>query len=134
MQVSLNVVLLHNIDKFPSIPLAHVANMKVSYDSMKLPLGKIRYDEFEWKLCDLKVVALLLRMQFGYTKYCCLLYDWDSRDKKNHYVNKLWPKRTSLAPGEKNVGNPQLVLPEKPFLPSFAHKAGPREKLCEKYG
>jgi len=48
--------------------------MKESYESMKLLLGKIKSDEFKWKLFgDLKVVALLLGMQLGYTKYCCLL-------------------------------------------------------------
>ena len=100
------------------------ANMKESYESMKLLLGKIKYDEFKWKLHgDLKAVALLLRMQLGYIKYCCFLCEWDSRDK-NHYVNKLWPKWTSLIPGEKNVINPPLVLPEKIFLPPLHIKLG----------
>ena len=62
-------------------------------------------------------MALLLGMQLSYTKYCCFLCEWDSGDKKNHYVNKLWPKRTSLTLGEKNVVNPPLVLSEKIFLP-----------------
>ena len=84
-KVSLKVVLLHNGNKFPSVPLAHVTNMKESYESMKLLLGKIVYDEFKWKLCyDLKVVALLLGMKLGDTKYCCFLFGWDSREKKNH--------------------------------------------------
>ena len=39
-KVSLKVVLLHNENRFPSIPLAHAANMKESYESMKLLLGK----------------------------------------------------------------------------------------------
>ena len=99
--------------------------MKEIYESMKLLLGKIKYDEFKWKLCgDLKVVALLLGMQLGYTKYCCFLCEWDSRDKKYHYVNKLWPKRTSLTPGEKNVVNPPHVLPRKFFCPSLHIKLG----------
>jgi len=117
-KVSLKVVLLHNGKKFHSVPLTHAANMKESYKSMKLLLGKIKYDEFKWKLYgDFNVVALLLGMQLGYTKYCCFLYEWDSRDKKNHYVSKQWPKRTSLTPGEKNVVNFPLVLPENIFLP-----------------
>jgi len=96
--------------------------MKKSCESM---LGKIKYDEFEWKLCgDLKVVAPLLRMQLSYTKYCCFLCKWDSWDKKNHYVNKLWPKRTSLMPGEKNFVNPPLVLPEKIYLAPLHIKLG----------
>jgi len=53
------VVLLHSGNKFPSVPLAHAANMKESYERTKLLLGKIKYDEFKWKLCgDLKIVAL----------------------------------------------------------------------------
>jgi len=69
-------------------------------------------------------VALLLGMQVGHTKYCCFLCEWDSRDKKNRYVNKLWPKRTTLTPGEKNVVNPSLVLPEKIYLPPLHIKPG----------
>ena len=70
-KVSLKVALLHNRNRFPSVPLAHAANMKESYESV---LGKIKYDEFKWKLrSDYKVVALLLGMHFGYTKYCCFL-------------------------------------------------------------
>jgi hypothetical protein len=89
-KVSLKVVLLHKGDRFPSIPLAHSTNLMESYESMKLLLGKIKYDKFKWKSCgDLKVVALLLGMQLGYTKYCCFLCEWDSKDKKNHYVNKM---------------------------------------------
>jgi len=124
-KVSLKVVLLHNGNKFPSVPLAHAANMKESYESMNLLLGKIKYDEFKWNLCsDLKVVALLLRMQLGYIKYCCFLCEWDSQDKKNHYVNKLWPQRTSLTPGEKNVVNPPLALSQKIFLLPLHIKLG----------
>ena len=124
------MVLLHNRNKFPSVPLAYAANMKESNKGMKLLLGKFKYDEFKWKLSgDLKVLALLLGMHLGHTKYCCFLCEWDSGDKKNHHVNKLWPKRTSLTPGEKNVVNPSLVLPEKIFLPPLPH-----EELCERYG
>jgi len=133
-KVNLKVVLLNNGNRFPSFPLAHTANMKESYESMKLLLGKIKYEEFKWKLCGvLKVVAMLFGMQLGYTNYCCLLCEWDSRDKKNQDVNKLWRKRTSLTPSEKNIVNPPLVLPEKIFLPPLHIKAGSHEKLCERY-
>jgi len=68
-KVSLKVVLLHNGNKFPSVPLAHAANMKESYESLKLLLENIKYDEFKWKLCgDLKFFALLLGMQLGNIK------------------------------------------------------------------
>jgi len=117
-KVSLNLVLLHNGNRFLSVPLSHAANMKEIYESKKLLLGKLKYDEFKWKLWGgLKNVALLIGMQLGCTKYCCFLCEWDVRNKKNHYVNKLWSKRTSLTSGEKNVVNPPLVLPEKIYLP-----------------
>ena len=100
---------------------------------MKLLLGKFKYDEFKWKLCGYpKVVALLLGMQLGYTKYCCLLCEWESRDKKNHYVNKLWPKRTSLTLGQKNVVNPPVVLPEKICLPTLHVKLGLMKKFVKR--
>jgi len=87
-------------------------------------LVKIKYDKFKWKLYgDLRVVALLLGMQLGYTKYCCFLCEWDSRDK-NHYVNKPWSKRTSLTPEEKNIVNPPLALPQKIYLPPLYIKLG----------
>ena len=55
-EVSLQLVLLHNGKIFPSVPLALAANMKEMYESMKLLLGKIKYDEFKCKLCgDLKL-------------------------------------------------------------------------------
>jgi len=63
-------------------------------------------------------------MKLVYTKYCSFLGKWDSQDKKNHYVNKLWPKRTSLTPRAKNVVNPALVLSEKIYLPPFHIKLG----------
>jgi len=75
-------------------------------------------------LCgNLKAVALLLGIQLAFTNYCCFLSEWESRDKKNHYLNKLWPKRISLRAGEKNVFNSTRVLREKKFPRSFAHKA-----------
>jgi len=118
-KVSLKVV-YSTTGRFPSVPSAHAANIKESYESMKLLLRKIKYDEFKWNLCgDLMVLALLLGMQLGNTKYCCFLCERDRWDKNNHYVNKLWHKRTSLTPGEKNVVTLPLVFPEKNYLPTL---------------
>ena len=49
--VSLKVVLLHNGNTFPSVPSAHAINTKECYESKNLLLGKIKHDEFKWKLC-----------------------------------------------------------------------------------
>ena len=128
--MSLKLVLLHNRNRFPFVPLAHAASMKESNECMYLLLGKMKYDEFRSKLCgNLKAVALLLGMQLVYTKYCYFLCEWDRRDKKNHYVNKLWPKRTTLTPGEKIVINHPLILPEKIYLPPLHIKLGLMKNL-----
>jgi hypothetical protein len=72
----------HNGNKYTSAPLAHAVNMKESYENMKLLLEKIHYEKYKWNICwDLKVIALF-GLQLGYTKYCCFLCEWDSRDRK----------------------------------------------------
>jgi len=48
-KVRLKVVLIHNGNRFPSVPLAHAANTKENYESIKPLLGKIKYGEFKWK-------------------------------------------------------------------------------------
>ena len=40
-KVSLKVVLLHDGNRFPPVPLAHATNKKESYESMKLLLGRL---------------------------------------------------------------------------------------------
>ena len=69
-KVSLKLVLLHNGHRYLSVPLAHAPNVKESYESMKLLLGKVKYDEFN-----------LLTPNDDYsgrtaplTSKCCILY------------------------------------------------------------
>ena len=69
-------------------------------------------------------MALLLGMKLGYSKYCCFPCEWEGRDKKNHHVNKLRPKGTTLTSRKKNAVNLSLVLPEKIFLPPLHIKLG----------
>jgi hypothetical protein len=44
-KVSLKAVPLHDVNKYPSVPLAHALNMKESYENMKLLLEKIHYEK-----------------------------------------------------------------------------------------
>jgi len=121
----LKAVLLHNGSKFPSVPLAYATNLKETYENLKILLEKIQYGRYCWSICcDLKVIALLMGLQFGYTKFCCFLCEWDSRDKKNHYIKKEMPKRESLTPGQKNVVHPSLVNSHMIILPSLHIKLG----------
>ncbi|GBN66684.1 hypothetical protein AVEN_27571-1 [Araneus ventricosus] len=78
----------------------------------------IEYSKHSWHIyAVLKVIAVLVGLQAGYTKFCCFLYQWDSRDRKNHYIKKVWPKRQFLVLGVKNVENEPVVASEKIRLP-----------------
>ena len=78
-KASLKAVLLHIGNALPSVPIGHAVHMKETYENMKTLLTCVKYDQHEWLLCgDLKVVALVLGLQGGYTKYSCFLCKWDS--------------------------------------------------------
>ena len=43
---SLRAVLLHNGNKFPSLPLAHSVQLKEGYSSVKTVLKAVKYEEY----------------------------------------------------------------------------------------
>jgi hypothetical protein len=118
---NLKGVLLHNGNEQPSIPV----NMKETYASLKFLLQKIEYDQHHRQICaDFKVIALVLGMQTGFTKYMGFLCEWDSRDKQQHYYKKVWPPRRQLTPGSKNVQHEPLVERSHILLPPLHIKLG----------
>lgn len=124
-KLSLKAVLLHNGNTYPSVPVAYSAYMKESYENMQKLLSAIDYKKYKWHICgDLKVIGLLLGMQPGYTKFCCFLCEWDSRDRLNHFIRTEWPQRKEFVPGEKNVSQEPLVNPQDVFLPPLHIKLG----------
>lgn len=71
---SLKALLFHNGNAKPSIPVVHAVGMKETYESMQIILKLINYFQHAQNICgDLKVVAFLVGMQLGYTKYLCFL-------------------------------------------------------------
>lgn len=122
---SLKAVLLHNGNRFPSIPVAHSAHLKEDYKNVKLLLDKINYDRYKWDVCgDFKMLGFLLGLQGGYTKYSCFLCLWDSRAVDQHYVRREWQVRQDLKPGSHNVINQALIPVEKILLPPLHIKLG----------
>lgn len=123
---SLKAVLLNFDNSLPPIPIAYAIGMKETYDTMKLILDSVRYEEHQWRMCcDLKVVALLRGLQLGWTKNACFLCDWDTRFKGNQYEvsrtpeegEDAWKPRNEHVVGEKNIKQPALVPREKILLP-----------------
>uniref|UniRef100_A0ABD2WD45 Reverse transcriptase RNase H-like domain-containing protein n=1 Tax=Trichogramma kaykai TaxID=54128 RepID=A0ABD2WD45_9HYME len=122
---SLKAVLLHNTNKFASIPIAHSTTTKETYGSMKILLESIKYNENKWLICgDLKVLGMLMGQQSGFTKYPCFKCLWDSRDRINHYTDHKWSERHSLEAGHHNVINSPLVDSKKVLLPPLHIKLG----------
>ena len=118
--LSLKAVLLHNTNKFPSIPIGYSVHKKESYDTLKFLLQSIKYNQYKWKICaDLKVIAILTGLQQGYTKHCCFLCEWNSRDRASHFITKDWPLRQSMEQGKMNVQNEPLV--ESVLILYFQH-------------
>ena len=128
----LKCVLLHNGNKFGSIPIGHSVTLKEKYENTKLLLNKLKYHEHRELICvDFKMVKYLLGQQSGYTKHSCFLCCWDSRAKFQHWVKDVWPARNSLKPGDKNIINEPLAEPEKIILPPLHIKLGLMKQLVK---
>lgn len=124
-KTSLKAVLLHNGNRYASVPIAHSVHMKETYENLKIMLDNIMYSEHQWKLCgDLKVSGMLLGQQSGFTKLPCFLCEWDSRARNLHWTQKVWPKRSSMIPGSKNIIHRNLVDADKILLPPLHIKLG----------
>ncbi|XP_061412718.1 uncharacterized protein LOC133345765 [Lethenteron reissneri] len=121
---SLKAVLLHNGNKYPSLPLAHLVHLKEDYNIIKTLLDAFKYDEYGWEVIgDFKMVAFLMGLQGGFTKFPCYLCLWDSRDTKAHYHRRDWPQRTEFSVG-RNVKWEPLVDPQKVLMPPLHIKLG----------
>lgn len=124
-KTSIKAVLLHNGNEKPSIPVAFVTGMKEEYSTMKEILDLIQYNKFNFNIvADFKVIAILMGLQSGYTKYCCYLCLWDSRAYGQHFQRDSWPARTDYTPGEYNVKDQPLVARDKIILPPLHIKLG----------
>ncbi|GFW81456.1 uncharacterized protein TNCV_2881351, partial [Trichonephila clavipes] len=122
---SLKAVLLHNGNRYASVPVGHSVHLKECYENLEFILNKLSYSDHKWTICgDLKVISMLLGQQSGYTKFPCFLWEWDSRDRKQHYVKQAWPIRKDLIPGVKNVERQSLVDPKKILFAPLHIKLG----------
>lgn len=122
---SLKAVLLHNGNKYPSLPLAHSVHLKEDYSSVKLLLETFNYNKYGWEVIgEFKMVVFLMGLHGGFTKNPCFLCLWDSRNRAAHYQRKHWPPRTDTAVGAHNVKHEPLVNPQKILFPPLYIKLG----------
>lgn len=61
---------------------------------------KLKIYSYTWNICaHLKAIAMLTRLQRGYTKFSCFLCEWDSRTRNRHYVVKKTVDKERVDPG-----------------------------------
>jgi hypothetical protein len=129
---SFEAVILHNGNKYASLPVGHSVHLKEWYEHLDSILNKLKYSDYAWTICgDLKVISMLLGQQGENTNYPCLQCKWDSRDRAKHWTRNVWPKRTSLIPGNKNFLLESLIEPTKVLLPPLHIKLGPMKQFVK---
>jgi len=98
--------------------VAYAPSTKETYATMNNILVEVNYKKYQWEVCgDFNVIAVLLGLKAGYTKYSCFMCELDSRARGIHYYRKQWPHRQSLKPGMKNVIHKPLMKPSKALPP-----------------
>ena len=102
-KVNLKGVLLHTGNEFLIVLIFHATQMKETYEPMHLLLSY------------LKIIALLVGMQLGLTKFYCFLCECNSCAKDCHFSIKEWLKCEQFQPGQKNIRKEPLVHQGKYF-------------------
>lgn len=119
------VVLLHIGNKFPSVPIGYTRNTAETYETIKLLLDLINYNEHQWKVCcDLKMVGILKGLKRGFAKHQCFLCIWEGRKRELHYTNFQWSSRTTFQIGIDSIDHIPLVPSPKIILPPLHIKLG----------
>ncbi|XP_066447548.1 uncharacterized protein [Eleutherodactylus coqui] len=70
------------------------------------------------------MVAFLIGLQGGFTKFPCYLCLWKSRDTDSHYHKRDWPLRMEFLAGQKNGKWEPLVDTTKVLMPPLHIKLG----------
>lgn len=121
----MKVVLLHNGNLNPSIPIAYAVDMRENYENMEMLLRKIDYLKYQWQICaDLKVVGILCGLKGGYAKHQCFLCNWEGRQTSLHYTDHKWKTRLAITVGKESIINLPLVDTTKIILPPLHIKLG----------
>ncbi|GFV05484.1 uncharacterized protein TNCV_226951 [Trichonephila clavipes] len=97
---SLKAVLLHNGNRYASVPVGHSVHLKECYENLEFILNKLSYSDHKRTICG------------------------EFHDRKQHYVKQTWPIRKALTPGVKNVERQSLVDPKKILFPPLHIKLG----------
>ena len=80
----------------------------------------LEYDQFNWQVIrDFRMVAFLVGLQGGLTKFPCYLCHWNSRNTTAHCHRRICPKRIEYSVGYSNIKRDPLIDLIKILLPSL---------------
>jgi hypothetical protein len=129
----LKAVLLHNGSEYPSVPVFYSDTFRESYEVIEKVLNLINYNQYNWAICgDLKIIAIMLGLKGGYSKYPCFLCNWDSRDDKQHWIKRDWPLRKNWTLNECGVQSRALIPVDKVLIPPLHIKLGIMKQFISK--
>lgn len=134
---SLKVVLLHNENTLPSIPIAYCKGLPEKYESMQYILNLIQYEKYQWDvIVDFKLINILVGLMGAASKHPCVYCLWDSKYKKSDkYTKTDWPARpqwSEATAGKYNAIKPPLVPASKILMPPLHIKIGLVTQLFKK--
>lgn len=82
---SLKTVLLQKRNIYPHLPLAYSVLLTEEYGSIRIFLDALKYEEYDWEVIgNFEIVAFLMVLQGGFTKFPYDLCLWSRRDTVTH--------------------------------------------------
>lgn len=92
---------------------------------MELLLEKTQYEKHNWSICgDLKSLQFsCLACSLATQRFDTFCVSGIVTDRKHHYIQKQWPKKEQLIPGQKTAIT-TLINAEKCYLPLLQIKFG----------
>ena len=107
-------------------------HLEENHTNVKTLLITLKCDQFNWQVIgDFRMVAFLVYLRGGLTKFSCYLCHWNSRDAIAHYHRRVWPKRTEYSVGYSYIKWDPLIDPTKIIIvATAAHKFGLYQTIC----
>lgn len=126
---SFKVVLLHNGNLLPSIPLLYSPVLKETYNDVKYALELIDYNSHKWKIiADLKLLNVICGVGSPSVKNPCVLCDWYGTHRSNkqyqQYHQDNIQRRTEFTVGRNSVVAKPLIDLNDVLLPPLHVKIG----------
>ena len=93
-------------------------HLEENYTNVKSLLIALKCDQFNWQVIgDFRMVAFLVVLQDGFTRFPRYLCHWDSGNTIANYHRRIWPKRTEYSVGYSNIKWDPLIDSTKILLP-----------------